>query len=70
MAAQLPDRCRGGGPLDIAEMGVLNCGITHCQPILFVADGIDHLLEVVGGLFADCDDDAPARLTDARSVNG
>jgi hypothetical protein len=37
---------------------------------LFVADGIDHLLEVVGGFLADCDDDAPAPLTDARSVSG
>ena len=57
-------------PLDIAEMGLLNYDITHYQPILFVADGIDHLLEVVGGFFAECDDDAPARLTDARSVSG
>jgi phenylalanine-4-hydroxylase len=69
MAAQPPDRCRGGDSLVIAEMGV-NYGVTRCQPILFVADGVDHLLEVVGGLFADCDDDAPARLTDARSVSG
>jgi phenylalanine-4-hydroxylase len=55
-------------PLDIAEMGVLEYDITRCQPILFAADGIDHLLEVVGGFFADCDDDCPARLSDARSA--
>ena len=57
-------------PLDIAEMGVLEYDITHYQPILFAADGVDHLLEVLGGFFAECDDDYPARLTDARSVSG
>jgi phenylalanine-4-hydroxylase len=57
-------------PLDIAEMGVLEYDITHYQPILFAARGVDHLLEVVGEFFAECDDDSPARLTDARSVSG
>jgi phenylalanine-4-hydroxylase len=55
-------------PLDIGEMGVLEYDITRYQPILFAADSIDHLLEVVGGFFAECDDDSPARLSDARSV--
>jgi phenylalanine-4-hydroxylase len=54
-------------PLDIAEMGVLEYDITRYQPILFAADGIDHLLDVVGGFFADCDDDSRARLSPARS---
>jgi phenylalanine-4-hydroxylase len=49
-------------PLDVAAMGVQAYDITHYQPILFAADGIEHLLEVVGGFFAACDDDAPARL--------
>jgi phenylalanine-4-hydroxylase len=49
-------------PLDVAAMGVQAYDITHYQPILFAADGIEHLLEVVGGFFAGCDDDAPARL--------
>src|SRR5947209_17614896 len=48
-------------PLDIAELGVLEYDITKYQPILYAADSIDHLLEVVGGFFEDCDDDAPAR---------
>jgi phenylalanine-4-hydroxylase len=55
-------------PLDIAEMGVLEYDITKYQPILFAADGIDHLLEGVGGFFAECDDDSPARLSGAPSV--
>jgi phenylalanine-4-hydroxylase len=49
-------------PLDIAQMGVLEYDITHYQPILFAADGIEQLLDVVGGFFAGCDDDSPARL--------
>jgi phenylalanine-4-hydroxylase len=49
-------------PLDLAEMGVLEYDITHYQPILYAADGLDHLLEVVGDFFAGCDDDTPARL--------
>ncbi|HEY5430313.1 MAG TPA: phenylalanine 4-monooxygenase [Solirubrobacteraceae bacterium] len=52
-------------PLQIAEMGVLEYDITKYQPILFAADGIEHLLDVVGGFFAECDDDSPARLTAA-----
>jgi phenylalanine-4-hydroxylase len=49
-------------PLRIAEMGTLEYDITRYQPILFAADGIEHLLDVVGGFFAECDDDTPARL--------
>jgi phenylalanine-4-hydroxylase len=49
-------------PLDIAEMGVLKYDITKYQPILYAADGIEQLLDVVGGFFAACDDDSPARL--------
>jgi phenylalanine-4-hydroxylase len=48
--------------LDVVAMGIKEYDITHYQPILFAADGMDHLLEVVGGFFAACDDDSPARL--------
>jgi phenylalanine-4-hydroxylase len=57
-------------PLDIAEMGVLEYDITRYQPILFAADGLGQVLEVVGGFFAECDDDSPARLSAAPSVPG
>ncbi len=49
-------------PLNIAEMGGQSYDITKYQPILFAADGIEHLLDVVGGFFAHCDDDTPAKL--------
>jgi phenylalanine-4-hydroxylase len=48
--------------LDIAQMGVLTYDITKYQPILYAADGIEQLLDVVGGFFAGCDDDTPARF--------
>jgi phenylalanine-4-hydroxylase len=48
--------------LDIAAMGVQSYDITRYQPILYAADGVEQLLQVVGGFFAECDDDSPARL--------
>jgi phenylalanine-4-hydroxylase len=48
-------------PLEIGAMGVQEYDITKYQPILYAADGIEELLDVVGGFFADCDDDSPAR---------
>ena len=49
-------------PLDIAEMGVRGYDITAYQPTLYAADGLEQLLDVVGGFLAQCDDDTPARL--------
>jgi phenylalanine-4-hydroxylase len=49
-------------PLDIAEMGVLDYDITKYQPILYAADSVEQLLEVVGGFFDECSDEAPARF--------
>jgi phenylalanine-4-hydroxylase len=54
--------------LDVAQMGVKEYDITKYQPILFAADGMEHLLDVVGGFFADYDDDTPARLTRGRGA--
>ncbi len=50
-------------PLDIAAMGVQDYDITKYQPILYAAESIEHLLEVVGMFFALCDDESPARLS-------
>jgi phenylalanine-4-hydroxylase len=55
-------------PLDIAEMGVRDYDITKYQPILYAADGIEHLLDVVGGFFEVCDDDSPARYAGRAGV--
>jgi phenylalanine-4-hydroxylase len=50
-------------PIDLAEMGTIEYDITKYQPILYCAESMDHLEEVVGGFFEHADDDTPARLT-------
>jgi phenylalanine-4-hydroxylase len=52
-------------PLDILAMATQEYDITKYQPILFCADGMGELEDVVGGFFESFDDDVPARL---RSV--
>ena len=49
-------------PLDIAEMSTVEYDITSYQPVLYAAESIDQLEDVVGGFFASADDDTPARL--------
>ena len=50
-------------PIDLGEMGTIEYDITKYQPILYTAESMDHLEDVVGGFFAEADDDTPARLT-------
>ena len=50
-------------PLDLAEMGTIEYDITKYQPVLYAAESLDHLEDVVGAFFAEADDDTPARLT-------
>jgi phenylalanine-4-hydroxylase len=54
-------------PLDIAEMGIHEYDITKYQPILYAADSVDQLLDVVGGFFDGCDDETPARFAGRMS---
>jgi phenylalanine-4-hydroxylase len=49
-------------PLDVGVMGTLAYDITHYQPILFCADSLEHVEDVLGEFFATVDDDTPARL--------
>jgi phenylalanine-4-hydroxylase len=49
-------------PLDIVAMATQEYDITKYQPVLFCADGMAELEEVVGGFFATFDDDVPERL--------
>jgi phenylalanine-4-hydroxylase len=49
-------------PLDLLEMGTLEYDITKYQPVLFCADSIGQLEDVVGGFFAEFDDDTLERL--------
>jgi len=49
-------------PLDVAEMARIEYDITSYQPILYAAQSLGQLEEVVGGFFEGADDDTPARL--------
>jgi phenylalanine-4-hydroxylase len=49
-------------PLDLLEMATLEYDITKYQPVLFCADGMGELEDVIGTFFAQFDDDTPARL--------
>ena len=49
-------------PLDLVDMGTLNYDITAYQPVLFRAESVDHLEDVVGHFFETVDDDLAARL--------
>jgi phenylalanine-4-hydroxylase len=55
-------------PLDILAMATQEYDITHYQPVLFCADGMSHLEDVVGGFFETFDDDVPARLRGAAAT--
>jgi phenylalanine-4-hydroxylase len=49
-------------PLDIERMGVQGYDITHYQPILFCGDGFAEVEDVVGGFFAQVDDESVQRI--------
>ncbi|TLF56054.1 phenylalanine 4-monooxygenase [Nocardia cyriacigeorgica] len=53
-------------PLDIAAMGTATYDITHYQPTLYCADSIAEIEDVIGGFFAEMDDETPLRLAAAR----
>jgi phenylalanine-4-hydroxylase len=55
-------------PLDLLEMGTLEYDITKYQPVLFCADGMGELEDVVGTFFAEYDDDSAARLRNGAAV--
>ncbi|MBF6467754.1 phenylalanine 4-monooxygenase [Nocardia beijingensis] len=54
-------------PLDIAQMGTATYDITHYQPILYCADSIAEIEDVIGGFFATMDDETPDRLLTAKA---
>lgn len=55
-------------PLDVAAMGTITYDITHYQPVLFCADSVDQLVDVLGEFFATMDDETPARLADESTT--
>jgi phenylalanine-4-hydroxylase len=56
-------------PLDIVAMGTADYDITHYQPLLYRAESVEEVVEVVGGFFATCTDESIAALRrGARAV--
>jgi phenylalanine-4-hydroxylase len=45
-------------PLDLVEMGTADYDITHYQPVLYRAESLDQVRDVVGGFFASCTDES------------
>jgi phenylalanine-4-hydroxylase len=45
-------------PLDLVEMGTADYDITAYQPVLYRAESIDELTDVVGGFFITCTDES------------
>jgi phenylalanine-4-hydroxylase len=56
-------------PLDLAEMGTANYDITHYQPVLYRAECIEEVVEVVGGFFETCTDETIAELRHGAEVS-
>ena len=54
--------------VDFLEMGTIDYDITKYQKVLFAAESWNHMVESVGGFFADFDDDTPARLRAGRKT--
>jgi phenylalanine-4-hydroxylase len=44
--------------IDLVEMGTADYDITQYQPVLYRAESLDEVREVVGGFFATCSDDS------------
>jgi phenylalanine-4-hydroxylase len=49
-------------PLDLIEMGTADYDITAYQPVLYRAESIDEVREVVGDFFRDCSDESIAAM--------
>jgi phenylalanine-4-hydroxylase len=49
-------------PLDVVEMGMTEYDITAYQPVLYRAESLDEVREVVGTFFATCTDESIAEL--------
>ena len=57
-------------PLNVAAMGQTKYDITKYQDVLFRADSLEHLEDVVGEFWATCDDDSIAKMITARDWCG
>jgi phenylalanine-4-hydroxylase len=49
-------------PLDLVEMGNADYDITQYQPVLYRAESVDEVVDVVGGFFDNCTDESIAAM--------
>jgi phenylalanine-4-hydroxylase len=49
-------------PLHVAEMGTAAYDITHYQPVLYRAESLDEVRDVIGGFFRTCTDESIEEL--------
>jgi phenylalanine-4-hydroxylase len=54
-------------PIDLVEMGTADYDITHYQPVLYRAESIAEVVEVIGGFFSAASDDVIASLRAQRT---
>ncbi len=54
-------------PLDIREMGTADYDITAYQPVLYRAECVEEIVEVVGGFFASATDESIAQLRESAA---
>jgi phenylalanine-4-hydroxylase len=54
-------------PLDIVEMGTTDYDITAYQPVLYRAESVSEIVDVVGWFFATCDDESIGALRGMRA---
>ena len=55
-------------PLDLVEMGTADYDITHYQPVLYLAESIDEVVEVVGGFFRTCTDESIEEMRSSEAT--
>jgi phenylalanine-4-hydroxylase len=54
-------------PIDLVEMGTADYDITHYQPVLYRAESLDEVREVVGGFFSTCTDESISEMREELS---
>ena len=47
-------------PIDIVEMGTADYDITAYQPVLYLAESVQEIVDQIGWFFATCDDESIA----------
>ena len=55
-------------PIDIVEVGTADYDITAYQPVLYLAESVQEIVDQIGWFFATCDDESIAALRGASAV--